>query len=77
MEKNITLNCPLYLSLEDIKILLGKKKSYCYNYMAHLRAIYPDRCKNGKNIPSNVFAEYNGFSLELIGEALESSKSKK
>lgn len=74
MEKNIIFNCPLYLSVEDIMILLKRKKSFCYSYMQDLRILYPDRCKNGKNIPSNVFADYSGHSLEEIGKKLEAKE---
>ncbi|PWK28965.1 hypothetical protein LV89_00518 [Arcicella aurantiaca] len=76
MEKNITFKCPLYLTVDDIKILLRREKSFCYDYMKTLRILYPDRCKNGKNIPSNVFSEYTGNSLEDIAEILEASKRK-
>lgn len=77
MENHKTLNCPLYLAVDDIRILLDRKKSYAYKYMEHLRTLYPDRCKNGKNIPSNVFAEYNSVSLHIIAEALEAYEQKK
>ena len=70
MENKITFNCPLYLCVGDVMILLVRKSSFAYNYMAHLRTIYPERCKNGKNIPSNVVADYTGLSLEEIGKTL-------
>lgn len=74
MEKNILFNCPLYLSIEDLKILLGRQKSFCYGYMQQLRILYPERCRNGKKIPANVFADYSGHSLEEIGKKLEAEK---
>ena len=75
MEDKINSAVQLYLELEDIMLLLRREKSWCYSHMAVLRDLYPEKCKNGKMIPTNVLADYHNLSMEDIGSVLSESKS--
>lgn len=75
MENKITSAVQLYLEVEDIMLILRRKSSWCYLHMAVLRELYPEKCKNGKMIPTNVLAHYHNLSIEEIGRILAESKS--
>lgn len=74
MKNSITTATPLFLDVEDVMLILGNKESWSYDHMRTIRGLYPDRCKNGKKIPTNVLAEYHNLDIDDIGRVLSKTK---
>jgi hypothetical protein len=69
MSNEITLDTPLWLRAEDVMKILECSRTVAFEKIKEMK----DSCdfiSVGAKVPTNIFSDYSGLSIEFIGKCL-------
>ncbi|MEA5402157.1 hypothetical protein VB776_04495 [Arcicella sp. DC2W] len=70
MENFIYSKTPLFVTIEEVMVIMECKKTFAYKTIQSIKEENPSLKTKGSRIPTKLLAEHIGLTVEEIGDIL-------
>lgn len=70
MENYIYPKTPIFMTIEQVMIIMDCKKTFAYKTIQFIKEENPSIITKGSRIPTNLLADHIGITVEQIGEII-------